>query len=96
MGRADHLRPLAALRRRDPSSKTSQNGKADVGEVKGGVAWLPILVASCMECNSQKGEKAAGDFLRGLYRKRRLTSAELEDRLCAIDALASGKLRPQV
>lgn len=54
------------------------------------------LVASCMECNSQKGERAAGDFLRRLYRKRRLTSAELEDRLCALDALAAGKLRPRI
>src|SRR6266404_9073244 len=38
------------------------------------------LVSSCMECNAQKGEKAADDFLR----------------LRALDALASGKLRPPV
>ena len=51
------------------------------------------LVSSCMECNTQKGETAA-DFLRRLYRERRLTAAELAARLRALDALASGKLRP--
>ena len=52
------------------------------------------LVSSCMECKVQKGEKAADDFLRRLYRERRLTAAELAGRLRALDALASGKLRP--
>jgi len=52
------------------------------------------LVSSCMECNSQKGEKAAEDFLRRLYRERRLTAVELTARLRALDALASGKLPP--
>ncbi len=54
------------------------------------------LVSSCLECNSLKGERPAADFLRWLYRQRRLTSAELNDRLCALDALASGKLAPPV
>src|SRR5262249_29997084 len=31
------------------------------------------LVSSCLECNSQKGAHSAGDFLRSLYRDRRLT-----------------------
>lgn len=52
------------------------------------------LVSSCMECNVAKGEKPADDFLRRLYRERRLTAAELAARLRALDALASGKLRP--
>ncbi len=52
------------------------------------------LVSSCMECNTQKGENAAADFLRRLYRERRLTATELAARLRALDALASGKLRP--
>jgi 5-methylcytosine-specific restriction endonuclease McrA len=52
------------------------------------------LVSSCMECNVAKGEKAADDFLRRLYRERRLTAPELAGRLRALDALASGKLRP--
>jgi HNH endonuclease len=52
------------------------------------------LVSSCMECNAQKGEKAADDSLRRLYRERRLTAAELAARLRALDALTCGKLRP--
>jgi 5-methylcytosine-specific restriction endonuclease McrA len=54
------------------------------------------LVSSCMECNVAKGEKAADDFLRRLYRERRLTAPELAGRLRALDALASGKLRPSL
>jgi hypothetical protein len=54
------------------------------------------LVSSCVECNSRKGEKPAEDFLRGLYRRRRLTDAELADRLRALDALAAGKLTPAI
>jgi len=41
-----------------------------------------------------KGEMAAEDFLRSLFRQRRITSVELEGQLRALDALASGKLRP--
>jgi 5-methylcytosine-specific restriction endonuclease McrA len=50
------------------------------------------LVSCCLECNSQKGEKRAEDFLRQLYRERRLTAVELAARLRALDALAAGKL----
>jgi len=52
------------------------------------------LVSCCADCNSRKGELRAADFLRSLYRERRLTAAELAARLRALDALASGKLRP--
>jgi 5-methylcytosine-specific restriction endonuclease McrA len=54
------------------------------------------LVSSCMECNSQKGEEPAEDFLRRLYRERRLNGTELAARLRALDLLASGKLRPSL
>jgi 5-methylcytosine-specific restriction endonuclease McrA len=52
------------------------------------------LVSSCVECNTQKGETVAEDFLRGLYRDGRLTAIELTGRLRAVEALAAGKLRP--
>lgn len=52
------------------------------------------LVSCCLECNSQKREKAAEDFLRDLYRERRITSVELLERLRTLDALAAGKLPP--
>jgi hypothetical protein len=54
------------------------------------------LVSSCLECNSLKGARPAADFLRWLYRERRITSAELNARLHALDALASGKLPPPI
>ncbi len=54
------------------------------------------LVSSCMECNSEKGERPAEEFVRGLYRGRRLTAAELKNRLSGLDALAAGKLRPML
>ncbi len=54
------------------------------------------LVSSCIECNSQKGERAADDFLRRLYREGHLNAAELAARLRALDALASGKLLPSL
>lgn len=54
------------------------------------------LVSCCLECNSWKGERHAVDFLRWLYRKRSLSPRELANRLAALDALASGKLRPQL
>jgi 5-methylcytosine-specific restriction endonuclease McrA len=52
------------------------------------------LISCCTECNTQKGETAAEDFLRTLCRQRRITSAELADRLRKLDALAAGELRP--
>lgn len=52
------------------------------------------LVSCCLECNSQKSDKPASDFLRWLFRERRITSVELAARLQALDALAAGKLRP--
>lgn len=52
------------------------------------------LVSCCTECNTQKGETAAEDFLRTLCRQRRITSAELADRLRAVDLLSAGQLRP--
>ena len=54
------------------------------------------LVSSCLECNSQKGEKSAHDFLRWLYREGHLNSSELSGRVRALDDLASGKLRPEL
>jgi 5-methylcytosine-specific restriction endonuclease McrA len=52
------------------------------------------LVSCCLDCNSQKRDKPAADFLRTLYREHRLTAAEFNARLRALQALAAGKLRP--
>ena len=54
------------------------------------------LVSSCAECNSNKRERRAEDFLRWLYREGRLSTAELSRRLQALAELGSGKLRPRL
>jgi len=54
------------------------------------------LVSCCVECNSRKGETTAKDFLRTLLREDRLSSAEFKGRLRALDALAAGKMRPEI
>ncbi|HKW61384.1 MAG TPA: HNH endonuclease [Candidatus Acidoferrum sp.] len=54
------------------------------------------LVSCCTECNSQKKDRAAGDFLRWLYREGRLGDADLKGRLRALELLAQGKLQPRI
>jgi hypothetical protein len=65
-----------------------------VARVRGGRNGYRNLVSSCSECNSQKGERRAEDFLRWLYREERLSAGELSGRLRALHALASGKFVP--
>jgi 5-methylcytosine-specific restriction endonuclease McrA len=52
------------------------------------------LVSACMECNAQKGERPAEEYLRWLFREHRLGAAELRGRFEALELLAAGKLRP--
>jgi 5-methylcytosine-specific restriction endonuclease McrA len=52
------------------------------------------LVSACMECNAQKGERPAEEYLRWLFREHRLGAAELRGRFGALELLAAGKLRP--
>ena len=52
------------------------------------------LVSCCLDCNSNKAERPAVEFVRSLYRDRRLSSDELSGRLRALDDLAAGKLQP--
>jgi hypothetical protein len=54
------------------------------------------IVVACHDCNTTKQEMAASDFLRALYRKGRLSEAELAERLQALEALAAGKLQPSM
>jgi HNH endonuclease len=61
---------------------------------RGGGNSYRNLVSCCTECNARKGEMAAKDFLRRLYREGRLSSIELTTRLRAVAALAADKLRP--
>jgi 5-methylcytosine-specific restriction endonuclease McrA len=54
------------------------------------------LVSACMECNAQKGEQPADEYLRWLFREHRLGAAELRGRFEALEMLGAGKLRPVV
>jgi hypothetical protein len=65
-----------------------------VPQVRCGPNSYRNLVSSCGDCNAQKGEEEAGNFLRKLYREERLTLEELNGRLRALKELAAGKLRP--
>jgi hypothetical protein len=65
-----------------------------VARVRGGGNGYRNLVSACGECNSQKGEQRAKDFLRWLFREGRLSTGELSGRFLALAKLAAGKLRP--
>jgi hypothetical protein len=52
------------------------------------------LVSCCLDCNSLKADRNAVEFVRSLYRDRRLSADELTGRLRALDDLAAGKLLP--
>ena len=67
-----------------------------VPRVRGGRNGYRNLVSSCAECNSQKGERRAEDFLRWLCREERLSAGELSGRFLALAKLAAGKLRPRL
>jgi hypothetical protein len=54
------------------------------------------LVSCCLNCNSRKSGLPAADFLRQLFREGRLSAKDLSAGLLAVQALAAGKLRPQV
>jgi hypothetical protein len=54
------------------------------------------LVSACMECNAQKREQPAEEYLLWLFREHRLGAAELRGRFEALELLAAGKLRPVV
>ena len=67
-----------------------------VPQVRGGGNSYQNLVCCCVECNSDKAERLAEEFLRWLYRERKLSGDELGGRLRAVQMLAAGKLRPPV
>src|SRR5262249_18539001 len=51
------------------------------------------LVSCCTDCNSQKNDQPAADFLRWLYRQQRLSSPELEKPFAALRDLIAGRLK---
>lgn len=80
--------------RRTPSRAHSLDHVVPVAK-SGGNSYRN-LVSCCLDCNPRKKDLPAEDFLRRLYRERRLSAKDLSERLLAVQALAAGKLRPQV
>ena len=54
------------------------------------------IVACCFDCNSHKMDRPADEYLRELYRAARLSAADLDRRLAALQALQAGRLLPQI
>jgi hypothetical protein len=52
------------------------------------------VVAACRECNNRKGELAAADHIREIYRRGLLDADEFDARLSALDQLQRGLLVP--
>lgn len=52
------------------------------------------VVAACRECNNRKGDSAADDFLRLLYRESALSADEFADRILHLQRLRAGELKP--
>src|SRR6266849_6583831 len=67
-----------------------------VPQAAGGSNSYRNLVSCCLDCNPQKSNRPAEDFLRELYREGRLSPKDLSARLRALQDLAAGKLRPQL
>ncbi len=67
-----------------------------VPRAKSGQNSYRNVVSCCVECNWQKKDHAAADFLRELYREGGLSRQDLSGRLAALRALAAGKLRPSL
>jgi len=67
-----------------------------ISQVNTGKNSYKNIVASCHECNSTKIGNNGDDFVRILYRKGKINSNELENRLSTIEKLQNGELRPDI
>lgn len=65
-------------------------------QVAGGTHSYTNVVACCFDCNSRKQDKTAKSFFLKNYRDGLLTSDEHQERLQALEAVASGKVKPDL
>jgi hypothetical protein len=52
------------------------------------------VVAACCNCNNQKNNTIAEDFLRNLYRRGLLNDGDFNSRITALQLLKTGELKP--
>jgi len=64
-----------------------------VPRVRGGTSSFRNMVACCQQCNFDKGTGRAANFLRKLYRIRRLSYAELSHPRSALTRITRGQFR---
>jgi hypothetical protein len=67
-----------------------------VPQARGGDNSYRNIVCCTFEMNTRKGDIAAEDFLRGLYRSGFLSESDLEDRLKTLASISSGVLQPAI
>jgi hypothetical protein len=67
-----------------------------VPQARGGDNSHRNIVCCTFEMNTRKGDVAAEDFLRSLYRSGFLSERDLEDRLSLLASISSGVLRPVI
>ena len=67
-----------------------------VPQARGGDNSYRNIVCCTFEMNTRKGDVAAEDFLRSLYRSGFLSERDLEDRLSVLASISSGVLQPVI
>jgi HNH endonuclease len=67
-----------------------------VPQARGGDNSYRNIVCCTFEMNTRKGDVAAEDFLRSLYRSGFLSERDLEERLETLASISSGVLKPAV
>lgn len=67
-----------------------------IPQARGGDNSYRNIVCCTFEMNTRKGDVAAEDFLRSLYRSGFLTEKDLEDRLSMVALISSGALQPVI
>jgi hypothetical protein len=67
-----------------------------VPQARGGDNSYRNIVCCTFEMNTRKGDVAAEDFLRSLYRSGFLSERDLEERLSTLASISSGVLQPAI
>jgi hypothetical protein len=67
-----------------------------VPQARGGDNSYRNIVCCTFEMNTRKGDVAAEDFLRSLYRSGFLSERDFEDRLSTLASISSGVLQPAI
>jgi hypothetical protein len=87
-------RPLFLLPATDQRADAVHRSRGAAGRVRAKFLPQPGFLLCGLQCEERRTPR--DEFLRQLYRERCLSPLDLAGRLRALDALTSGKLRPQL